>query len=189
MRFCEGITTSAGLGPGVAGCRPDLTQPIRRGLPPRHQWSSSITPALTQCDRSTARGLRKEPLENLGFLRPPGVELDPSLWKGNAFTTEQPPSVYTDCRERVDEAGRLCRRVVALLTSRLAKTVMIGELEWYRCEPAAWVAVSTCLELQQSAMSKPEAELLEEEEAGSLDIEREKAQIFFNEKLFGGLVG
>ncbi|CAL5382367.1 unnamed protein product [Camellia sinensis] len=92
-RFCGGITTSADPGPGVVGCRPGLTQPIGRDLPPRHQWSSSTAPALTKCDRSTARGLRKEPLKNPGFLRPPKVELDPRLWKGNAFTTGPPPSV------------------------------------------------------------------------------------------------
>ncbi|CAL5334385.1 unnamed protein product [Camellia sinensis] len=79
--------------PGYPGCRPDLTQPIGRDLPPRHQWSSSTAPAMDKYDRSTARGLRKEPLKNSGFSRLPGVELDPWLWEGNAFTTGPPPSV------------------------------------------------------------------------------------------------
>ncbi|CAL5410978.1 unnamed protein product [Camellia sinensis] len=42
------ITVSADLCPGIIGCRPDFTQPIRSNLPSRHQWSSSTTPQQGQ---------------------------------------------------------------------------------------------------------------------------------------------
>ncbi|CAL5432670.1 unnamed protein product [Camellia sinensis] len=66
--FCGGITTSAGPIPGVAGCRPDLTQLIGRDLPPRHQWSSSTAPATNKLrPEYSARSQKRAPKKSKNF--------------------------------------------------------------------------------------------------------------------------
>ncbi|THG10298.1 hypothetical protein TEA_010558 [Camellia sinensis var. sinensis] len=70
-RFYGGITTSAGPGPGIAGCRPGLTQPIGRDLLPRHQWSSSTDPATDKLRPEYSARLQKRPPEKSKNFAPP----------------------------------------------------------------------------------------------------------------------